>query len=1107
MSIKKQLVDDLVVAISDCAREALKTMKNKYLPFKTWSDHQKEQAFINQFFDNETITSFKKSILDNDANIRILGLSGLGKTRIITECYRSDDNITKLYLYCDYHPTIEEKIMSALDKIFHTEPKLHLVIDNCPLDFHRRILTLKHNIGAANPLLTVYNKPEEEYYDSDKNTRYLKLSPKDLTSIVDNILSESFDNLEKNQIEIIKNFSAGIPLMAVLLGESVRKGEQYLGRLDDKALMNKILSVDEASPERKILQSFSLFDHLGYEDEYRGEMEFVAKNKNITSLSEQDDVIISKFDEVFNRFLKREIFEKNGRLVRLRPVPLAISLAVEWFDRCSDQTLLKVINSIQDKKNPYSKSLTNSFAERIKYLGFHDKAMETLEKLIGPGSPFDNAKVINTELGSRLFRSFVEVNPEAVTNNLTRNFGTMSVAQLKNVIEGRRDLVWVLEKACFNKSTFFAATKVLMSFAVAENEAWGNNATGQFLHLFNIHLAGTEADLVQRLDIIKWGLNQSDEYATLAFKAIDVALNCSHFHRTGGAEKQGTKILSDYNPSPEEISAYWKAALDILVNAVGKNSNYSDLAGEIITNHTAELLRIGVPGLILPVLSEVAKLKQYEWDALLSVLYRVRTRMKNRLHPDDFQKIQNLISLLNKDTFRFKYIMISDSNYYEGLEHDWRKRTEVQQNRYKQLAEEFVQHKDYSEDNLKTLYKNNRIISNPFGKRIAELIESDLNEARRFIDLSTKILDEIDANERNPHVILNFAQGLQVQKLKDYLIDSLRANQQLSALIFPIYGLWTVPLTKIGLLFSLISEKKVKVSEFMQFFNNYGDAVNPENTVSLCMQLVDYGVEGKKVAVEILHNHLFFNEDKAPIVLEALKKIIYSLSREDMLEIGVDYCFENIKLILKNQNDNAFAKQVIRMIIFLMGRTEYYIHQDYALQEALKIILKEHFDAIWPDLNQALLSDGENYMTFYNLHEILQASMMANNETPNTIITQENIDEIFDWCKVNPDVAPARLAHILPLYDSKEFHPLIMRLLNEFGNQKKVLDTLSARIHSFSWVGSVIPLLENRKKALNILLDHKYKEVALWAEHNIQYFDEEIKREKRKEAEEKFLYS
>ena len=82
-----------------------------------------------------------------------------------------------------------------------------------------------------------------------------------------------------------------------------------------------------------------------------------------------------------------------------------------------------------------------------------------------------------------------------------------------------------------------------------------------------------------------------------------------------------------------------------------------------------------------------------------------------------------------------------------------------------------------------------------------------------------------------------------------------------------------------------------------------------------------------------------------------------------------------------------------------------------------------------------------------------------------------------------------------------------MRLLNEFGNQKKVLDTLSARIHSFSWVGSVIPLLENRKKALNILLDHKYKEVALWAEHNIQYFDEEIKREKRKEAEEKFLYS
>ena len=56
----------------------------------------------------------------------------------------------------------------------------------------------------------------------------------------------------------------------------------------------------------------------------------------------------------------------------------------------------------------------------MKYLGYNDKAVEIVDRIIGPGSPFDNAEVLNTELGSRLFRSFVEVNPVAVSQNFKR---------------------------------------------------------------------------------------------------------------------------------------------------------------------------------------------------------------------------------------------------------------------------------------------------------------------------------------------------------------------------------------------------------------------------------------------------------------------------------------------------------------------------------------------------------------------------------------------------------------------------------------------------------------------------------------------------------------
>lgn len=76
-----------------------------------------------------------------------------------------------------------------------------------------------------------------------------------------------------------------------------------------------------------------------------------------------------------------------------------------------------------------------------------------------------------------------------------------------------------------------------MQFAIAENETWANNATTQFLHLFNIHLSGTEADLGERWKIIEWLLNKGDEaHYDFAIRAMKIGLNFGHASRMGGAE-------------------------------------------------------------------------------------------------------------------------------------------------------------------------------------------------------------------------------------------------------------------------------------------------------------------------------------------------------------------------------------------------------------------------------------------------------------------------------------------------------------------------------------------------------------------------------------------
>ena len=123
------------------------------------------------------------------------------------------------------------------------------------------------------------------------------------------------------------------------------------------------------------------------------------------------------------------------------------------------------------------------------------------------------------------------------------------------------------------------------------------------------------------------------------------------------------------------------------------------------------------------------------------------------------------------------------------------------------------------------------------------------------------------------------------------------------------------------------------------------------------------------------------------------------------------------------------------------------------------------------------------------------------------ILFKGNIELIFDWCRKFPEKAPARLASMVPIFEGEGFHPITLRLINEYGNQQDVLSSLSSNMGSFSWVGSIIPLLESKRKLFNSLINHSIPEVVDWAKSNIYYVDKGIEREIQREDEERILYS
>lgn len=1113
--MQTDFVNDLANAIKDTAISALKSKKSKFHPLQVWSDWENSILTPQPFIPNDKTEEITSLVLDGVINtnqtIRILGLSGLGKTRNLLEIFRpisSDENSILLssrvlYINCNLYPHADYQ--NIISKAISEQTDPILILDNCPISVHRQLLQLLNKEGNKASLISLDSNPEEIENDKIYGVNYVIIRKEELTSVVDELLSSRFNNLDEESKKKIKKFSQGIPLMAVLLGESVSNGEEFIGKLEDKDLLDKLLGTKGQEKEwRNILKSCSMFSYFGFENELEPQYRFIATNQNITISNNSEQVRISTFLEVVKHFKAREIFEKQGRYLSIRPFPLSMALAVEWLDSCTSDRILQVIFDISNLEEPHRKNLINSLAEQMKYLDYNEKAVEIVDKIVGAGSPFDDAEVLNTELGSRLFRSFVEVNPIAVSQNFKRQFCNKTTEELLKIEEGRRNIVWTLEKLCFDKRTFSDSAKVLLQFAIAENETWANNATNQFLHLFNIHLSGTEANLNERWKVIEWLLNKEDiSYYDFAIRAMKIGLNFGQASRMGGAEQQGSKRLVDNNPTWKEIEEYWKNILNKLLEIIKSKNEYSDSASEAIANSLRTMFHIGMGKLILPYLKEISELKNNDWDDGLNGLKFSRKYEKNSIPKEQLEEINNLIQLLTKTDFSTKYLTLSRTYH---LDNDDTYSSEKVIEEIIKLADEFIANNISWEETFPAFYKNQQIFSFHFGKRLSELLNDDKTKTNRFIDYSLEVISQIPKEERNLTVLGGFISNSR-DEIKNEFYSRLFKSSEFSSELFYFLSIDKSGEKYFDLLFQLIDKGVYDVNSFYTFtYSNALSQLSYEKLTSFSEKLFTYGEDGYAVVFDLFTDLSYGDEAKKKLLTPIYKNCILNLgfNRKFRRQLDNYKWSETISFILSDEKEVDIAIFINKSVIESITWENSY-HLDYQIQRVYEILLRVHFKAIWPDLSKALLSSEENYITFYGLKHILGSRIGGVGRSVGVLFTGD-INSIFNWCANNKPLAPARLAELTPIFDNNnteytKWHPIALKLIDEYGDIKEVRDHLSSNMGTYSWTGSVVPFLEAKKELFKQLNNHQTESLREWAVSYIEYLDKNIEKEKNRDAE------
>ncbi|WP_298788899.1 hypothetical protein [uncultured Marinococcus sp.] len=1073
-----------------------KHLPNGAMTWKDWSGYQDNSySYIFNELNESNIKQLRNHFTGVKKVARIIGLSGLGKTRLAFETFRPPNDPNDLdqlarskqaiYLDAANNPT---SLSNSISTWRAQRLKGTVIVDNCNPETHKALKEeIEHSDSQLN-LLTLDFNPER--YSSDHP--YIELKPVS-DEVIEGIISQSYPGIVSEDIERIIHFAQGFPKIAVLLAKARLNMEDDIGSLRDDALIHKLLWDRDGkdSIKLKVLSACALFDHIGFEDEASSHRQFVTEH--ICRVSNEE------FYETCQYFIERGILDVRGRYIRVTPQPLAIRLAADWWKKCPPETAYQILTT--DMPAGMSEALCDQMAK----LHFLPKAQELTSSICGEQAPFGQAEVLNSEKGSRLFRSLVEVNPTATSRTLKRVFGSMSIKELLQIKAGRRNLVWALEKLCFWEDTFAEASRILLYFAAAENESWANNATAQFLQLFHYVLSGTQAPPNERIDVIDYALESNKyEVRLLGLEALGHALQTHHFSRMLGVEKQGSRPISqEWRPETwGEVFNYWQNVLDRLTQLAINDEEMSERALNLIANNIRGLVSHGRIEEIEKSLKIIIGKKGPFWPTALENIKDTIEFDSSKIPRDALERIENWVRWLQPKDFINQLKLIVSLPKWRHEKNDGGQYIDISSEEAKKFAAYTVkdQYKNFL-DNLYLVLVGEQRKAYIFGYEIARLVEEP-----NFLLIEIKNqFDEI-INQKIENINISFVGGVlsALQNENFELVENFLDEFSES----PSLGKYTVELTRyinisendIDRIIESLKNRKININTLNTLaYGSVLDHLESETILKLIAEIIKHESKEFTVSWHILYMYVYNDAEKFKMLSGKFKEMLLI---PDLLindKIHSYEISEIIKGIILNDDSGRgeFISSFSRKIMNLLS-TKLNFDQLKNLREYTNILMKYGWEHSWPVFAEVLLC--EDKIIVYNTINLLESKSLIYETTwPLEAVPQEIL---IEWCKVHIK-APEMLSTIVPVLedDKNKITSIAYHLVFEYGDNERVLRNISSSLNTFSWSGSLIPYLQRQIEVYQTFKKHNSWVVKEWAQNNIERLYKNIENEKKQEEE------
>lgn len=1010
-------------------------------------------------------------------NLRILSISGVGKTRIVGEAFRTTQNV----FYCT---DPDKNINRGLEYILTHVDGGVIIIDNCPIDEHYRITKFISRFQKPFKIISIYNVLTKD--EEGKGTNVFFIDAEDNQEVVDAIIEK--ENILNNEVvNRIREYSDGISLMAIELIKAYINIGQIQLPPEKKQWLDYLLdpSGQLNTNKRAVLNAIALFNPLGLTGNKQDEYEFVINHPEINHIHLPKATVEDCFSCTIHEFNQRRLLDMRANSVNVRPRPLAEWLAEEWLQKTPIETWGKIIAEIETA-GQLGERLTEQMKNRFMSLT-SPEAQQLFDEL--NRRPFHDEKIVLTKTGSQLIFSMSTVSQIAVAHNLFSLFNDKTTDYLQQNISGdiRRNIVWALEETCVVENAFEESCKLLGMLSHAENEQISNNATGVFLEKFRILLSGTQANLGKKRNVLQFLLDKGTDYYPLLAKAIDSAFSTrSNYHMLTRTERK-YDIKQETSICISELRQYWNFCKDTLIK-VSNDANSLKIIYKLIPNHVYDFINSGCEDILFELIDYFAPQYNNDWDEMRRSLSWVKKH-----HPKVYERNKQYIDLLIDKVLAPKTFIKRVLAAMENIDRrafGSNQAFEVYRSEMRPYGEEFINNKIYN------------------SKEFDEIANSEHIQSRWMILTAVEVMVQTD---RRDEVYEAFMSHI-ASKNKDYRSDFIECymshdpnktyltsiaerlfNEGFNALACCVLGMVEdKDYSQLNRIFAMVHDSKFP-STYINNYLRYVPCDNIDDIFKVSNLLFNNAdVDKTEVAYPHLSQHLWPMEQEFVPYLPTIEKRLLEFDFDNNKSFFVRNIVDKIEYILNTFNEPNFAKEVNTLII--KHCTSY--QPDNFFNDLYSSLLPKYQDDILDDILRALTLPFEQSMFYLKMRYEL-GSGFGYGAGP---LFQCDNDKLKDACEKFPDILPERFADMCPVCNLREdetqmeFSDFFIWLLNNYGNNEKVLQSLSSNFGTYSYtgVGSMKGYYMNRQNMFKPLFLHENPKVVDWAKNMYKTEEQEV---------------